>query len=436
MYRHNYNAQKGAAMLFFMVFFVIASSALTFTLSRTIASDLFTIRSLITSKQAYIVAESALEDVVYRTMSGGYTLGAEETLQLTGQATTTITYDMPSDTYIFRSVGELGAAQRVGVVELTLGAGSAFNYGIQTGNGGFSLVNSASVIGNIYSNGPIVGGGSSLIDGDVISAGPTGFIDRIRAGGTTRSQTLSRSTVDGDAYYNAQSGTNNVAGTRYSPFTVEEPIPLPIPETEIDEWLDTIDATGSVIPATACPSGTYTINSNAELGNVKIECNLIVSGNGTLLTLTGPVWVTGNIEFQQGPTVRVAPSLGRRSVQVIADNPTDRLTSSIIQIRNGSNFLGSGHPASFIMVLSRNNSGANGGSQVAISIAQSSAGELILYTNEGIVDVANNISASTITGHEIKINNNSQIVYETGLANTLFTGGPGGGYVISAWYQE
>ena len=217
-----------------------------------------------------------------------------------------------------------------------------------------------------------------------------------------------------------------------------DPIPLPIPDSEITDWETTIQDTGTVIPATSCVSGEYLINSNTTLGNVKIECNLRVrkQGASTVLTLTGPIWVTGNVIFEQGPTIKISPTLGRRSVQIIADNPSNRITSSKFTIGNSTQFVGSGHTSSFIMLVSQNNAAEIGGSDEAIDINQSSNGDLILYAGHGGIDINNQIYLKSVTGYEIEIGNSSNIIYDTGLSSVLFSGGPGGGYVISDWYQE
>lgn len=425
-------------MLFFIMFFVMASSALTFLLSRSVGSDMYLVSSMSSSKQAYITAESALEDVVMRSMNGD-AVGSTVTLrEISGVATTTLNYDTISDIYTIRSTSKVGRTTKISLVELSPGAGTAFNYGLQSGNGGFKLVNSASIIGNAFSNGSVVGQGSSMIYGDVISAGPTGLISEIEATGSAWSNTLDDSLIQGDAHYNLVGDPSTVNGTRYTPFTVVNPEPLPIPDSKIEEWKTGITNTGTVIPPASCSGGEYLITSDTTIGNVKIECNLRIrkTGSSVKVTLTGPVWVTGNITLEQGPLIRISPTLGRRSVQMIADNPTNRLTSSKFFIGNSTIFQGSGHASSFIFLVSQNNSAELGSSDEAIDISQSSNGDLILYAGHGKVDINNQIHLKSVSGYKIEIGNNSDVTYDTGLTNVLFSGGPGGGYVVSDWYQE
>jgi len=433
-------SQRGAAMLFFIIFFVMASSALTFLLSRSVGTDSYLVSSLASSKQAYFTAESALEDIVLRIMRSE-SMGPIYVLNdgVLGSATTTVVHDLTEDIYTIRSVSQVGRTTRTGLVELSTGAGSAFNYGIQTGNGGFVISNSGSITGNAFSNGSVLGSGSSVIRGDVISAGPTGLVSGVHATGSVWTNTLDDSLVETDAYYNAVGVPSVVNGTRYTPVaTTTPPESLPISDVTIDAYKQEIIDTGTIIPLSSCTAGEYLIDSDTTIGNVKIECDLRIrkTGASTVVTLTDSIWVAGNIDMEQGPILQVDPGLSKRSVQIIADNPLDRLTSSKISIRNSTEFRGSGHPSSIVMVLSQNNSSELGGTETAIDIAQSSNGDLILYAGHGKVEIGNSIYLKSVTAHLTDIGNNSDVTYDTGLTSVLFTGGPGGGYVISDWFQQ
>lgn len=422
-------------MLFFVMFFVIASSALAFSLGRAVYSDLYSVTSLLSSKVSYLTAESAVEDRVYKMMSGTFSTLPVSFNAVSGEATTTVSHDLVTDIYTIKSTAKVGRTSRVSVVELGPGAGSAFNYGLQSGNGGFTLRNGASVTGNIYSNGSILGQGSSVVYGDVVSASSTGFVDGIETDtGSVRANILKNSYIRGDAYYNTSGGGNTVSGgSIYTPLTpFPDPAELPISDAAIQEWQDNVSST------ITCASAEYLINTNTSLGNVIINCDLRIKKQGaeTIVTLTGPVWVKGNIIIEGGPTLKVAPSLGRRSVQIIADNPSNLTTSSKINIQTSTVFEGSGNSSSFIFVISQNNSAESGGIEEAIEIGQSSNGALVLYAGHGLVKIANNIALKSVTGYQIEVGNSSNITYDTGLTSVLFTGGPGGGYVISDWYQE
>ena len=58
-----------------------------------------------------------------------------------------------------------------------------------------------------------------------------------------------------------------------------------------------------------------------------------------------------------------------------------------------------------------------------------------MYADAGLVDVSNGVELRGVTGYQIDVAQNSDIIYEEGLANLLFTAGPGSGYVLTDWQQ-
>ena len=86
-------------------------------------------------------------------------------------------------------------------------------------------------------------------------------------------------------------------------------------------------------------------------------------------------------------------------------------------------------------MISQNNSAELGGSESAISMDNSASGSVILYAGHGLIDIQNSATLKEVTGYKIKAKNSANIVYNTGLANTLFTSGPGGGYEILNWKE-
>lgn len=436
-------AQTGAAMLLFVLFFAFTTSIMMFALNQSIFFDLSDYNRLLKSKQAYLTTESVVEDVVYRHVFDTFPVSSPEALTLgntTAYATTT--YDSANDIYEINGQATFQTVVRKVQALLTIGAGSAFSYGLQAGTGGITLANSSSIIGNVYANGPVIGAGSAIVKGDLVSAGASGLAKDITATGTIYANTIDHVTAGKDAYYNVQIGTNAqnpVTGTRYTPATNQPTATLPLSTTTIQDWKDAIATNGTTILATdpLCASGTYTIDTSITIGYLKVECNLDIkkTGSGVTITVNGPVWATGNISFTQGPTIRAAASLGRKSVQFIADKPTDHLNSSKIEVRNATQFYGSGDYRSYVMLLSLNDSAKNGGTVKAIDVSQSATGAVLVYTSDGLVDIGNGISLKEVTGYQINVAQNSSVRYESGLTSLLFTSGPGGGYRLDDWQQ-
>ncbi len=434
--------KRGAAMLVFVLFFAFTSSVMMFALNQSIYLDFSDFRRLTQSKQALFISESLLEDVVYRQIFDSFSLNTTESLTLANAtAYATTTYNSVEDKYVSESSALFGTVIRKSEASIILTGGSSFNYGLQAGTGGITLNNSASVRGNIYSNGSVVQGTGSggRVYGDIVSAGPSGLVQSLTATGSIYANTIDRINAGGNAYYNTQIGTNAqnpVAGIKYTPVTNQPIVAFPILPATIQEWKDSITTTITAADP-LCSSGTYTINTSITIGYLKVECNLDIRkvGPSTTVTLTGPIWVTGNLSFTQGPTMQVDAALGRRSVQFIVDNPSNRLTSSKIEVRNSTQFNGSGDSRSFIMLMSLNESAALAGTQKAIDVSQSANGKVIVYADRGLIDIGNGITLKEVTGHKINIANSATVIYESGLSSLLFTSGPGGGYSLEDWRQ-
>lgn len=119
------------------------------------------------SKNAYFLAESGVEDLLYR-IRNNKQYNASETLTIgNSSATTTVTDTSTSQKQII-SLGDASTSERKVSVSVTTGVGVSFSYGVQTGKGGFTMANNSSIIGSVYANGPITGSGS--ITGSATSA--------------------------------------------------------------------------------------------------------------------------------------------------------------------------------------------------------------------------------------------------------------------------
>jgi hypothetical protein len=432
---------KGAAMLVFVLFFAFATSSMMFILGKSIFADLADFNRLSDAKRSYMTAESVTEDIVYRLTYGTFSLDSTESLDLNGlTAYGTSTYDSPNDEYSINSSASAGTVLRKSEAILTISAGSAFNYGLQAGNGGINLSNNSDIFGNVYSNGTVQGAGSAEVHGDIVSAGPTGLIADISATGSVFANTIDNVDVDVDAHYNVDLGGSVIGGTIYTPVTNQPTTTLPISTTTIQEWKDAITTFGTTIASTdpLCSSGTYTLDVSTTIGYLKVECDMDIKKTGlsTIITLDGPIWVEGNLSFTQGPDIRVDPSLGRLSVQFIVDNPADRLTSSKIEIRNSTDFSGSGDNRSYIMLMSLNESAEQAGTEIAIDVGQSAEGDVLVYAGSGLVEIGNSIDLREVTGYQIDVANGASVTYEEGLASLLFTSGPGGAYTLDDWQQD
>ena len=409
MQKNRKNWERGEAMLIATIFFLIVSLTIILGLAAPTVRAQKATRELFYSRQSYYLAEAGMEDVVYRLRNGDL-VGASETLTLNGSSATTITTDTPNGKAI-TSTGEVNNTVRKIGAELIEGDGVAFHYGIQIGNGGFTLANNAGVIGNIYSNGSVIGQSGSFVTGGVAAVGTiSGVIIGTGTIGNAHAPTVNNSTVRGQLFCKNGTGNNKPCDTSQNNPVTE---PLPIEDAQINAWKDEAALSG------ATTSKTFSGTDNT-LGPIKVNGDVTLNGSSRV-RLAGTVWVTGNLIFGNNAVMELDSSYGSGDGVIIVDGTT--------LLSNNSAFEGSGEDESFVMILSTN-TGNN-----AITL-QNNAGATILYAPYGTVQVSNNAGLNQVTAKTIALQNNAVIEYEQGLINVAFVNGPAGGYTISSWGEE
>lgn len=408
------------------IFFLIISVTVVLTVSSPLLRNVRNASEFARSRGSFFTAQGLAEDVMYRIKTGK---NAPTTITLTlneytAQATTTT---VSGGREIVVS-GSFNNRYRNVKTHLTVGAGASFHYGIQSGEGGIVLENTSSVRGNVFSNGSVTGSGSNLIKGDVISGGPTGLIDSVHATSSAFAHTIRNATIDGDAHYDSISNTT-VAGTLYPGSPDPATSTLPISDALIEEWKDAAEAGGVI--TTPCP---YKITNTVTIGPVKINCDLEISGTNFTVTLAGPLWVSGDIDIKNSPTIKVSSSISGQSVAVVADKESDRANGGQITLQNSATFEGTGSN-SYILFVSQNNSAESGGSEKAISVKNSANGDLLVYAGHGEIELQNNVDLKEVTAYRIRLKNSAEVIYESGMADLIFSSGPGGGYIFDAWRE-
>jgi len=417
------------ALVFAGIFMMVGTALVALTTTYGRAE-----RVAVAAAQALALAEGALEKSVYELNNNPSYTGETATPLGPGTFTVvvtpidTVTKQVTATGYVPDSVTPLATK----TIRADVGIGDdriSFHYGIQAGEGGFSLANSSSITGNAYSNGPVVGAGGNYIRGSVVSAGPSGIIYGVHATGTAYAHTIGTgqnldTEIDGDAYYVTKVNTT-VHGTLHPGSADLPPAELPISDEQIAEWEAYAESGGTITSCNA--QGDYEISSNVSLGPKKIACNLIVKTTSGVLTMTGPIWVTGNITFQTGPTIRIDPALGSENVALIADNPANQTGSGRIIVGQSTVFQNSGAENSFVFLISQNKSAEQGGSTIAIDLSQG-ASAMVAYARHGLVALSQSVSVNEATGYKIALSQSANVVYSTGLPSTVFDSGPGGSW--------
>lgn len=157
-----FQGNKGAAMLISVIFFLFLTLAVVYGLVAPVVREVKNSQVDLKSKKAYLLAESGSEDAFYR-IKNNKAISTSETITLGGVSVTTDITSSSNQKNI-ESTGDTDNYRRKVSLRLITGAGIAFNYGLQAGNGGVTMGGGSTINGNVYSNGDI----------DAISATITG----------------------------------------------------------------------------------------------------------------------------------------------------------------------------------------------------------------------------------------------------------------------
>lgn len=409
------NNQKGfvASIITFLVLLFMLSLAISM-LSVIIDRHKIT-ENVIKATQSYYTAEAGIEDSALRLKNNPMMLPSSYSLDVGGSVAN---IEVPSAIGGSRSIISQGnydgRIKKVRVVYSIGGTGVSFHYGVQVGEGGMQMSNNSRVIGNVFSDGNITGSG--IVDDNVIVAGNNGIDGLSEVKGNVLAYSCRNSTIDGGLTYVTGGSVENCnvygeTSTQSDPVPIQ---PMPISGTQIQDWKD--EASEEII------TGNVSIlnGQTRTMGPVKIIGSLTVSNNATL-KLAGTIYVTGSISVSINSVIRLDNSYGSMSGVILADGQ--------IAVGNNSVFSGSSQEGSYILVLSTSPSDS------AISVSNNAAGA-IFYTTSGGILLSNNVSVREATGYKITLSNNAIVQYDSGLENTFFSSGPGGGWEITSWKEE
>lgn len=416
--RHDLNG--GQAIL--MVVIMCTSIFLTIVLGVVdpIVNELRLSRDLLGSKASLYVAESSTEDGVFRikhNMIDNYATPISITIN-SYTATTTI-----SNTSAGKALDTTGSDNsnfRNVHTEITSGVGVDFFYGVQSGNGGFSLTGGGKVVGNVYTNGSFLAGNGVTVTGSVVAANSTsmvgggGYVGSLNVGSGGVGDVWAHNVVGVSAQGTIYCQTGNTNNKSCNTSRTDPPNQdMPISDANIATWK--ADATAGTTYV-----GNYHVGyAGATLGPMKITGNLVVDGGG-LLTLSGTIWVQGTITISNGADLKLAPGYGAGGGVLISDG--------IISLTGGANFSGSGQKGSFPVVITTSNS------TNAMNVS-GGTGAVVLVAQNGTLTLDGGAAARSMTAKRIVINGGGTVTYDAGLADFNFSSGPSGGWNISSWKE-
>lgn len=405
----SHSAQRGFAAFYLTVLILLVLLAIGGAVGFFVFHQQRIMRNSIAAAQAYYGAEGGIEDALLRLAKGKkwsspYTFPvglASVEVQISelfaGSRTITAKGNVNSRIRKVRAVYELDTTE------------AEFFYGAQVGDGGLIMRNNSTVNGNIFSNGNVSGEVNSLVGGTAKVSGAGHSITGATVSGDAYVDMCKDSRITGTLYAITQSECTYGTFVRASP---PDPVPLPIPQSDIDNW-KLQAASGGTIGTQTYSSGTW------ELGPVKIAGDLTVKNTAALI-VKGVIWVTGNVTVANSAQVRLDGSYGSLSGQIISDGK--------ITLQNDSVSSGSGSRGSYLMYLS------TAVLNPAIEV-QNSAVVDIVYTSQGWIKIQNNASMRQVTGYGIEVANSATVTYEIGLQDAAFTSGPSAGWQVTSWQE-
>lgn len=160
--------QRGQVIIINTLMFFTLSVVIIFALTSPVISTFNITNSFSKSKEAFLVANSATNEALYK-LNTNKTLASSETFSL-AQGEAIITSSDTSNGKTITIQSNVDTYQRNYKIDLIRGKGLSFNYGLQAGQGGLYMTNNAIINGNVYSNGDIIGTNNAQIIGTTISS--------------------------------------------------------------------------------------------------------------------------------------------------------------------------------------------------------------------------------------------------------------------------
>jgi len=339
----------------------------------------------VSNLQAFSLAEAGLQKAIQKLNDDPSYRGETNTSLSPGAYTIIVTQN--GNNFVINSSGYIPDYQnykskkslRIGLSSSTQNV--SFNYALQAGVDGIEMRSNSSISGNAYSNGAITGASNSAINGDAFAVGsissPKPVVTGQKVEGTSPSD---MPTIDYD-YWKNQANINN------DPYT-----------------------------------GNLILGGISEIGPKKIIGNLTID-TGATITLKGPLYITGNIELKSNSRIILDSGFGSMGTVIISDGTI--VLNSNSQIVNTT-----ATPKGYILLVSLSNANP------AILVDSNISGG-IFYCLEGVLKLNSNNHIVTAAAKKILLESNSNVEYDTGLASTQFSGGPGGGLVLQkgSWQE-
>lgn len=392
---------KEGQILILAIVFLAVVLILSASLFGNIATFLRLGARSIAREQANSMAEAGVDYAIWQLNknAGNFTPPATETkIGTSGSFITTIT-NQTSSLKTITSTGYVPNAtnpQAKRTIKADVAVSSqtiAFHFAAQTGSGGLNMQNTSSINGTIYANGNITGSNSPVIYGDAYATGTI-------------------------------SNPPSVTGTRYPNAS-----PQPLPTIDYDYWKKAACNNDTGYPtscqtAVTCPCN---LSSSQHIGPKKYVGDLTLSNNA-LITLDGPIWVTGTFSMTQGSTtLKVNDNLGSNGTVIIVDPGKISLNQGgTIQPTNAD-------PPGYVLLATTASTACSisGSGDGAIVLSQSSAiAVFYALTPNACALLQQSANVASLVANGLIMQNTAALTYSQGLASASFITGPGASWQI------
>ncbi|MFH0952305.1 MAG: choice-of-anchor R domain-containing protein [Patescibacteria group bacterium] len=232
--------------------------------------------------------------------------------------------------------------------------------------------------------------------------------------------------IASEAFYMVIDGATKVGGSSCPNANChsDQPAPglesLPISDANITDFKNEAIAGVPII-------GNYALDDSiGSLGPAEITGDLSLDNNAEL-TVTGTIYVHGDINLSNNSIIHLASGYGPLSGIVVTDGEVD--------VNNNVQFCGSGWNGttcdttggSYIMLLTTSNK--QDLADPAIDVSNNTEA-VIFYSSQGAITLQNGADLYEATAYKLHLNNLAEVSYESGLANAKFTSGPGASWQI------
>ena len=412
----------------FLGVFLVLTAMFGVILNITFLSFLQTriLRNATGSLHAYYLAEAGAEDALLRLKNSFDPSAFSYSLNVgTGAADIDVSNVVGGSRTIIAEGSWSNIIRKIQIAYSIKADKVSFHYGAQVGDGGMVMGNNARIKGNVFSNGNVTAPGLGYIDNSITVAQNGNKISGLKVGGDASVHTCESSDIAGKlTYVSGGSTINCTSGEAIGTIPNEiDPEPLPISLAEVNDWkLSAVG--GGVISNDYDVSGGPVSLGPVQIGTASNPKNLTVN-NGSHLRLTGTIYVTGNVIFENNSMADLdLTAYGFLSGIIIADGT--------VTVNNGVALSGSGQPGSYILILSTNSNLSP--ADPAIYVGNNAQGA-IFYTTSGLIFLKNNMKVREVTGYKVQIENNAEVEYESGLQNANFSSGPGGSWQVTRWEE-